>query len=529
MKKYNRLQLFFFFTILLLPGIKATDYTWISGSGNWNDSTKWFPVGVPGLSDNVEISSEGPTLLSHTIVQDLTVLTNGSISGDFNLIVNGVLLFNGYTIGGLYTGNGNLTVNGDFIWLEGTIGNSTATGSVTLNGLLLLDDAAGFGEHYLRKKTLICQGGVNWQGGYIGCSNGAQWIIPPGATLTETCTAYAEIFNPFSGGGVFENQGHFIRSGNALFGIGYSFDGSLPFINSGTFTSNGAPIHFFGPLQNAPSGILEGIGSITLEDNFVNHGTIAPGLPVGELTLIPLISVHNSTLDIDISGPGGPGLGHDRLKITGGLDIDSSTLQVELLGGYSPPYGTSFQIALATDSVMGTFSTLDLPPDYMMRYDSNAVYIIKNAPPVCSIINPPFSGFIYYDPSVILVEVLATDPNDTVVLVEFFLDGLQIGEDSIAPYSNTSLVNTPMGMYTLTAKATDTFGASTLSSPVDITVRCIRQDIDNNGTVNTLDFLLFLSSFGITCSGCPADFNLDGAVNTIDFLSLLAVFGYSCN
>jgi hypothetical protein len=529
MKKYIRFLLCTCFPFLLIHGIYATDYTWVGGSGNWNDSSKWLPIGVPGPSDNVEISGGSPSLSYTTMVQNLTVLTNGTITGDFDFTVNGLLIYNGFTNGGLYTGNGTFTVQGDFIWLEGVIGNSTATDSIVVNGLLLLSDAAGFGEHYLRKKTLISAGGVNWQGGFIGCSDGAHWVIPPGATLTETCTSYAEIFNPFSGGGVFENQGHFIRNGTAYFSIGSSFDGVLSFINSGTFTSDGAPIEFNGPMHNAPTGIIDGVGSIHLEDDFSNMGTIGPGLLIGELTMISTPGIQNNTLDIEISGSGGPGIGHDRLQITGDFDVSGSTLLVELLGGYSPPFGTSFQIALATDSVKGIFSTLDLPPNYMVTYALNSISVLKNAPPVCAITNPPLNGFLYYDPNIILVEAIATDVNDVVTLVEFYLDGVKFGEDHTAPYSNSSLVNTPMGMYTLTVKATDSFGVSTVSAPVEITVRCIRQDIDNNGTVNTFDYLLFLSSFGNTCSGCPADFNLDGSVNTFDFLSLLAVFGYSCN
>ena len=107
-------------------------------------------------------------MISLTVIQNLTVLTNGTINGNFDFTVNGQLIYNGFTNSGLYIGNGTLTVNGDFVWLEGTIGNSTATDSIIVNGLLLLSDAGGFGEHYLRKKTLVCAGGVNWQGGFIG-------------------------------------------------------------------------------------------------------------------------------------------------------------------------------------------------------------------------------------------------------------------------------------------------------------------------------------------------------------------------
>ncbi len=507
----------------------ATDYTWNSGTGNWNDAAKWSPTGIPGPLDNVLISADGPTLTSHTVIQNLSVLSNGMVNGGFNFTINGDLFLNGNTSGGLHTGNGNLIVNGNFVWLEGNLGNAISSDTVQVNGLLLLSSASGFGEHNLLAKTLICNGGVNWQGGFIGISNGAHWIIPTGAVLTENCSSYAEVYNPYSAGGTFENRGQFIRTGNAFLVFGYSFDGTLSFINSGVFISNGAPIQFFGPLHNTSTGTIRGKNTITFNTSFTNEGRIEPGNPVAELSLASSTLIHNQLLDIDISGPAGPGIGNDRLNITGALDIEGSILVVDLQSSYTPPFGTSFHIIQATDSIIGTFSSLVLPSHFMVMYDTNSVSVIKNDPPVCAITQPPYSGYIYYDPLFITIEALALDPNDQVVLVEFFLDGNKIGEDNMSPYSMTGLENLPMGMYTLTAKATDSYGATALSTPVDIVVRCIQQDIDNNGAVNTLDFLQLLASFGNSCSGCPADFNLDGSVNTTDFLSFLSVFGYVCN
>ncbi len=528
MKKQNIFLLSLLFASFIFNDIKALDYTWVSGGGNWDDPSKWLPIGIPGPSDTVEILSGGPTLISSTVIENLSVLSDGFVAGIFDLTVNGLLTRNGGLSGvGLWQGPGTLTVNGDFVWLGGAIGFNSVGGSIIINGLTLI---SGSDDHTLYRKTLVCVGGVNWESGRIICRNDAHWVIPPGATMTQTSSSNVEMIEfPIGEGSTFENQGHFIKSGTGDLWI------NLSFINSGTFTSNGGPIRLSNncSFENNPNGIFEGSGSIVQYTNsdFTNLGSIRPGLPVGELTFSnnPSGVIQNNILDIDISGSGGPGTGHDRLNITGDFDIAGSTLELELIGGYSPPPGTSFQIALTTDSVIGIFSTLNLPPDFIVTYAINGITVLKNASPVCSITNPPYNGFLYYDPNVILVEVLATDVNDTVTLVEFFLDSIKFGEDNTAPYSNSGLVNTPMGMYTLTVMATDSFGITTVSMPVDITVRCIRQDIDNDGIVNTIDFLLFLSSYGNTCNGCPADFNLDGAVNTIDFLSLLADFGYTCN
>jgi len=156
------------------------------------------------------------------------------------------------------------------------------------------------------------------------------------------------------------------------------------------------------------------------------------------------------------------------------------------------------------------------------------IVVLSNVAPTCVISNP-VDGFIYYDPDTIVIEVIAEDPNDSVSVVTFFVDAIYIGEDLQIPFQNTSLVNPPMGIYTFSASSTDSFGATTFSLPVNITVRCIREDLDFNGIVNTNDYLMLLSAFGVICTGCNEDFSGDGAVNTIDFLRLLTKMGYSCN
>lgn len=151
-----------------------------------------------------------------------------------------------------------------------------------------------------------------------------------------------------------------------------------------------------------------------------------------------------------------------------------------------------------------------------------------NLAPSCSITNLQDNA-ILFDPDTLTIEVMAFDPNDGVHYVYFFSDSTIIGTDSFAPYVNTALLNPPMGMYTLRAQSTDFAGMSTMTDPVRVTVRCIREDIDINGTVNTFDFLLLLAAYGKTCLRCAEDFNEDGVVSTFDFLRILAKFGYTCN
>ncbi|MDZ4747376.1 MAG: Ig-like domain-containing protein [Saprospiraceae bacterium] len=151
-----------------------------------------------------------------------------------------------------------------------------------------------------------------------------------------------------------------------------------------------------------------------------------------------------------------------------------------------------------------------------------------NISPTCAITNLQDSMKLF-DPDTLLIEAIAADPDDGVQVVSFFRDSIMVGTDSLAPYTNVALLNPPMGMYTLSAQSTDFSGKSSTRQPVHITVRCIREDIDNNGTVNTVDFLLLLAVFGKNCISCREDFNEDGVVSTIDFLRLLTKIGYTCN
>ena len=141
----------------------------------------------------------------------------------------------------------------------------------------------------------------------------------------------------------------------------------------------------------------------------------------------------------------------------------------------------------------------------------------------------PTNGLVLYDPDSIVF--LAAIPNDldSADIMDFILNDVYIGTDSAPPYTKTSMINTAMGSYHLKVKSTQAQGSSLLSTPVSFNIRCIREDINVDGVVTTLDFLLLLGSYGTDCSkGCAADFNDDTVVSTIDFLRLLAVFGYSC-
>jgi predicted amidohydrolase/regulation of enolase protein 1 (concanavalin A-like superfamily) len=86
-----------------------------------------------------------------------------------------------------------------------------------------------------------------------------------------------------------------------------------------------------------------------------------------------------------------------------------------------------------------------------------------------SVITSPTSGATFTAPATISVAVSAADGDGTVTRVDLYANGTSIASDTTAPFEFT-WSNVQAGSYALTARATDNSGASTLSSPVNITV-----------------------------------------------------------
>ena len=84
-----------------------------------------------------------------------------------------------------------------------------------------------------------------------------------------------------------------------------------------------------------------------------------------------------------------------------------------------------------------------------------------SAPPTVSLTSPA-NNATFTAPATVPLAATASDSDGTVTLVEFFQGATKIGEDATAPYS-LSWSNVTAGPYTLTAKATDSGGATTTS------------------------------------------------------------------
>jgi regulation of enolase protein 1 (concanavalin A-like superfamily) len=92
----------------------------------------------------------------------------------------------------------------------------------------------------------------------------------------------------------------------------------------------------------------------------------------------------------------------------------------------------------------------------------------QNQPPVVSITSPA-NNASFNTPANITVNANAADSDGTIARVEFYQGTVRLGEDITAPYS-FDWNSVAAGNYSLTARAFDNTGASTISSPINVTV-----------------------------------------------------------
>lgn len=91
-----------------------------------------------------------------------------------------------------------------------------------------------------------------------------------------------------------------------------------------------------------------------------------------------------------------------------------------------------------------------------------------NTAPTVSITSPSNNASFAQGQSIV-VNANASDADGNVMLVEFYANGVKLGEDATSPYSFT-WSGASTGSHTLTARATDNQGATTTSSGVSVTI-----------------------------------------------------------
>jgi peptidyl-prolyl cis-trans isomerase A (cyclophilin A) len=133
---------------------------------------------------------------------------------------------------------------------------------------------------------------------------------------------------------------------------GLTFGTRNAFIDTGTtFTGTGALT--IG--EERTLGIREGF---TLSRPLVNHGTLAPGLQLGSITVQTYQQFFDGTLDIQLRETTAD-TEHDRLVVSDFAYLGGK-LDVSLLSGFVPAAGDAFTV-LTAGAIVGNFSIVELP------------------------------------------------------------------------------------------------------------------------------------------------------------------------
>ena len=192
----------------------------------------------------------------------------------------------------------------------------------------------------------------------------------------------------------------------------------------------------------------------------------------------------NETLNVYCAIGGSASNGVDYAKISNFVTIPGGAISNTIV--ITPLETTSSSTVAKTVVLQLAPSPLLNPVNYEIGVPSNAtVYItgpnVTNLPPTVRIVSPA-NGSIFYSPTNIQLVAQASDPDGTVTNVEFFAGSTDLGPgtplvlDPPGDNGVTGLVyvytwdNPSPANYTLTAVATDNGGASTVSSPVNISV-----------------------------------------------------------
>ncbi|MBI2926319.1 MAG: hypothetical protein HYY24_11520 [Verrucomicrobia bacterium] len=147
---------------------------------------------------------------------------------------------------------------------------------------------------------------------------------------------------------------------------------------------------------------------------------------------------------------------------------------------------------------------------------STEIIIIVNALPTVRLTSPaPDSTFTA--PASITLTAEAGDLDGQVTLVEFFAGASKIGQAVSVPFT-VVWEDVPVGLYTLTARATDNLGASVLSAPVGISVN----PLNHPPTVSVskpFDNSVFLAPASFTLAATATDADAGDVVTLVEFFA----------
>ncbi|GAA3571400.1 hypothetical protein GCM10022395_21130 [Snuella lapsa] len=233
-------------------------------------------------------------------------------------------------------------------------------------------------------------------------------------------------------------------------------------LDSQTVQKTGTAISWDVTVQAESERLGDGYLSIQLSSNsntYINYGSRESGGNKPKL-ILKFASANVDAPTLEVVQP-------THTEATGSIQVISAIENLSFsLNGVTFDNTTGFFENLES----GNYTVYAKNADGQVSLGSNAVI---NPQPVAPsvLISLPSDNESFYAPAKITIIAEASDADGTVTKVEFFNGNTKIGEDLTAPYS-LEWENVQAGNYTITAKATDNDGASTISEVVHIIVEC---------------------------------------------------------
>ena len=252
-----------------------------------------------------------------------------------------------------------------------------------------------------------------------------------------------------------------------------------------------------------------------------NNGAVTSSSPITIVVKMPNVApVVSITLPINNTVATAPATFTINSNAT---DSDGTISIVEFFNGSTllgsdatAPYSFVW-----TNVAVGTYSITTKATDNSgASTTSNAVTIISNSLPIVNL-TAPLSNTSFIAPASISIAANATDANGTVTNVEFYNGATLLGSDATAPYTFV-WTNVLVGNYSITAKAIDNSGASTVSSLVTIVVKAtnVAPTVSITTPVNNTSFITPAS---ITINANAAD--SDGTISIVEFYNGITLLG----
>lgn len=249
---------------------------------------------------------------------------------------------------------------GSYTTIEGGTISSASSGGIALGpGDVLL----GFGEVNVKVAAAVGSTIRLTADTTLGNSNSHEGFVSDGGlfafsgatvTLNDLNQANLGLSTFLQGGELVAAGGVIVDFGEVIFGEGIidtPDDPLQPTIINGQVDGSGP-----GTDSLVFQGYVKGVGTF---DNVIFNGTHAPGFSPAALNVGAVRYAPSATLEIELAGST-PGAAFDQINSSGSVEM-GGTLAVELLNGFVPAMGETFEIITASGGLNGTFASENFP------------------------------------------------------------------------------------------------------------------------------------------------------------------------